>query len=53
MSKLSDAVNKKNRHWKELEKTILELVKEMHRLAGLPAYEPTTPELDKAVKGQG
>ena len=53
MSKLDNAVNKKNRYWEELEKTILELAKEMHRLAGKPAYEPLDSSIEKLIQGEG
>jgi len=53
LDRLNSAANKRNEEWKRLEQTIIELVKEHYRLLGKLAYEPASPELEAAIKGNG
>lgn len=51
MDDFENQVRKRNKEWKELERTITELIKEHYRLLGYTAYEPLDNDIARKVAG--
>jgi len=53
MSSMKEAQDNLEKKQRELEETIVAVVRELYRLQGKPCYEPTSPELESVVQGNG